>query len=366
MHSQMPSAGAAAAPGESCSASPAIAVGVAETFGLRSRARALLVGDGNFSFADALGKLGTGCAIAATALETHEQLVEAELQDVVERIARLRTQGIAVGLGVDAMNLADSLPADIQGTFDVVIFQFPQHPERRKIHLQRQLLRGFFASASTHLAPEGSIVVSLCRGQGGTPAEEVPRKGADTWQVQEAAAEVGFILQQVRPCPVQELEVLGYQSTGFRNRGLRETNANVVQDRGFNYKGSLTHVFCRETSTAFAAFPLERRHDISFWEPEDFSEEQLQQALSQGVGPGVDLELEMLDQYCKEDGRRARTYRVRMSTIRRALTLPAFRKICEAVRDSISASASCVASTKGSAEGQKREVPGMDIARAPQ
>jgi len=327
-------------PGEAPALEPAPMLLAAEVFGAQPEARMLLVGDGNFSFAEALLRLEVaGCQLVATAYETEAELEAAGFRDVFERAERLRARGMAVGMGVDATNLTDTLPADVMGPFDVIVFQFPQHPERRKIHLQRQLLRGFFASAVGQLAPEGSIVVSLCRGQGGTPAEEEPRKTSDTWQVQDAAAELGLLLRLVQPCPTEELELLGYRSTGYRCRGLRPSNADNMQDKSFNWDGSLTHVFCRDSIGAVAAYALVWSHDVSLWEPDGFEEEHLQVALRAAVcgeggdaSDGVEVTLELMDQYCRpEDGKRARTYRLTVRAQRRAVSQAAWRRACEGV-----------------------------------
>ena len=57
-------------------------------------------------------------------------------------------------------------------------------------------------------------MVTLCRGQGGTPADQPQRLWADSWQIVSMAANSGFILTQVIPF---EAEIyLGYSCTGFR------------------------------------------------------------------------------------------------------------------------------------------------------
>ena len=115
----------------------------------------------------------------------------------------------AVAHGVDATDLGNTLPQGC-GPFDRVVFQFPQHPDRRKIHKHRELLRGFFASVDAVLACDGKVVVSLLKGQGGTLAEP-PRKASDTWAVQDAAAEAYLIMEHVTLCPVLELSAWGYE-----------------------------------------------------------------------------------------------------------------------------------------------------------
>lgn len=78
--------------------------------------------------------------------------------------------------------------ADLPGVYDRIVWNFPQHPERKKIQNQRALLLGFFASAAPLLAPGGSVWLTLKGGQGGSGAEEqafAGRPPGTTWQCQE-------------------------------------------------------------------------------------------------------------------------------------------------------------------------------------
>merc|ERR1711879_931340 len=98
---------------------------------------------------------------------------------------------------------------------------------------------------------------------------------------------------------------LGYESTGFRGKGLHGTTAEVYQDRAFNSDGSLTHVFCRDCIGATAAYPLEWTHDISFWTLESFCEEERLKITSEACGLQVESALVLLDQYVSpKDGKR--------------------------------------------------------------
>jgi len=79
--------------------------------------------------------------------------------------------------------------------FDRIVWNFPQHPERKKIQFQRQLLHGFFQSAAPLLAPGGSVWLTLKGGQGGSGAEEegfAGRPTGTTWQCQEQVWVGGF------------------------------------------------------------------------------------------------------------------------------------------------------------------------------
>lgn len=53
----------------------------------------------------------------------------------------------------------------------------------------RQLVQKFMEGAVHLLAAEGEVHVALCKGQGGTPAEESVRKWADHWQIVPCAGE---------------------------------------------------------------------------------------------------------------------------------------------------------------------------------
>jgi len=64
------------------------------------------------------------------------------------------------------------------------------------------------------LAPEGKVLVTLCKGQGGTPADRPMRAWHDSWQVVSMAANSGFILTAVEPFNVEDY--CTYTSTGFR------------------------------------------------------------------------------------------------------------------------------------------------------
>ncbi|CAL1143598.1 unnamed protein product [Cladocopium goreaui] len=94
----------------------------------------------------------------------------------------------------------------------------------------------------------------------------------------------GLLLTRVVPCPHLELEQLGYESTGFRGQGLRGSTKEVYQERSFNSNGSLTHCYAAPGDGTSAAFPTERKHDISFWISPDFTEELLLRCFSSTAG----------------------------------------------------------------------------------
>eukprot|EP00913_Durusdinium_trenchii_P022667 g21288.t1 len=327
-------------------------------FGLeREGTRVLLLGEGNLSFAWAISKLKLSCVnlggvrtlrsgprIAST-FETEDEHRE-RFQGSQARTQMLRDAGVQVIFGVDATDLStlpeEDLGIDWEKPFERVIFQFPQHPERNKIHLNRQLLRQSLQEASRLLTEDGQVLISLLQGQGGSPAEATQRRPKDTWQAQEMGLEAGLLLVGVSECPMEELLAMGYESTGFRGSLLDTHWMSLVhthlmqqvqwlmsppdalakllpEERSFNVTGSLTHRFARLGPGVQSAFPTVRSHDISFWIQENFSEDLLLRtcaAVALGGELDVQPELKLLDEYCSPmDGRRARTYRPATSSI---------------------------------------------------
>uniref|UniRef100_A0A4W5M9I3 Ferredoxin-fold anticodon binding domain containing 1 n=1 Tax=Hucho hucho TaxID=62062 RepID=A0A4W5M9I3_9TELE len=96
--------------------------------------------------------------------------------------------------------------------FDRVIFNFPHCGRKSGVTKNRLLLKHFFLSCVGVLKEEGEVLVSLCNGQGGTPADRPMREWHNSWQVVAMAAEAGLILNEVRPFDSEKPD--GYQSTG--------------------------------------------------------------------------------------------------------------------------------------------------------
>lgn len=96
----------------------------------------------------------------------------------------------------------------------------------------------------------GEVYVSLCRGQGGTPADRPRRKWHDSWQVVAMAACADLVLQEVVPFVAHSLS--DYSSTGFRS-----------QDKGFNTEGALTHIFVRTESIQIPDDSLQICHELN-------------------------------------------------------------------------------------------------------
>ncbi|XP_050012170.1 ferredoxin-fold anticodon-binding domain-containing protein 1 [Alexandromys fortis] len=196
-----------------------------ETMVLR---RLLLVGEGNFSFtASLIDTLDPGVSVTATCLQQPDDLDGDPVTQ--ENLQRLRERGIEVRFGVDCTQLAHALQAHDRD-FDRIYFNFPHCGRKAGVAKNRELLAKFFQSCADVLAKEGEIHVALCRGQGGTPADEPQREWHNSWQVVAMAALGGFILSDVYPFSCEA--VPGYKCTGYRS-----------QAKSFHVEGALNHIF---------------------------------------------------------------------------------------------------------------------------
>lgn len=72
----------------------------------------------------------------------------------------------------------------------------------------------FTRSCVQVLADDGEVHVSLCNGQGGTPADQPRREWHNSWQVASMAAEAHLILTDVQPFESEKYH--SYKCTGYR------------------------------------------------------------------------------------------------------------------------------------------------------
>ncbi|XP_021231910.1 ferredoxin-fold anticodon-binding domain-containing protein 1 isoform X2 [Numida meleagris] len=159
---------------------------------------------------------------------------------------------------VDCAKLKDYfLPAKRE--FDCIYFNFPHCGRKAGVVKNRELLARFFHGCAEVLMQDGEVHVALCRGQGGTPADQPRREWHNSWQVVAVAAEAGFILSDVHPFQAETAH--GYECTGYRS-----------QDKSFCIEGALNHVFTRSTPLLYCKpliceIELESRR-ISFQVPQ--------------------------------------------------------------------------------------------------
>ncbi|XP_035884474.1 ferredoxin-fold anticodon-binding domain-containing protein 1 isoform X2 [Phyllostomus discolor] len=223
--------------------------------------RLLLVGEGNFSFAAAISEtLDPSTSLTATCLQLPADLA----RDPVawENLRRLRQRGTKILFGVDCTQLADAFELHDR-EFDQICFNFPHCGRKAGVARNRELLSKFFQSCADVLAEEGEVHVALCRGQGGTPADNPTREWHNSWQVVAMAALGGFILSDVHSfcCAA----VPGYKCTGYR--GFLEASSHhpikTINDKLITELGKAFPL--KRLKCSFPLLPEEETSVLTSW-----------------------------------------------------------------------------------------------------
>lgn len=113
--------------------------------------------------------------------------------------------------------------------YSKVVFNFPHIGSKKKPNIEehRDLLLEMFKSARRVVRDDGQMVVSLCRGQGGTELDEPFCPYEKSWKIAEMGAHGDFILVSVEP----------YVKENFVNY--------KCHDADFSVDGALVHVFSK-------------------------------------------------------------------------------------------------------------------------
>ncbi|XP_047463238.1 ferredoxin-fold anticodon-binding domain-containing protein 1 [Mugil cephalus] len=204
----------------------------------------LLVGEGNFSFSACASQ--PDCIITATCLQSQEEALRHE--GAANNIQTIKDSGGNVIFDVDCTKLGEC--ASLKGCiFDRIVFNFPHCGRKSGVKKNRELLKNFFLSCIQVLAEDGEVHVSLCNGQGGTPADQPKREWHNSWQVAAMAAEANLILSAVQPFEREKHQ--NYKCTGYRS-----------QDKGFHVEKAVLHVFTRSLPyTSTQALQVEENID---------------------------------------------------------------------------------------------------------
>lgn len=131
--------------------------------------RILLVGEGDFSFANSIVEHHGCCDVTATCFDSKSELFEKYKPQAEEHVSYLEDEGQTVLYGVDATRLEATKA--LKKPYDRIIFNFPHvggktKDVNRQVRFNQELLVKFFASAKQLLdTGSGTIIVTLFEGE---------------------------------------------------------------------------------------------------------------------------------------------------------------------------------------------------------
>mmetsp|Transcript_6629 Transcript_6629/g.7215 ORF Transcript_6629/g.7215 Transcript_6629/m.7215 type:complete len:350 (-) Transcript_6629:449-1498(-) len=260
--------------------------------------RVLILGDGDFSWAvEAKNKVFMHQDVVATGYES-DSIVFVKYATAKANVDILREKEVKVLHGVDATNLQLDQFSD---KFDIIVFNFPHHDGKGKIHLNRELLLKFFKSVQNVMSSGAKILVALAQGQGGTPVDKQRPKPGDHWQIVEQGAMAGLVLIKVLPFPTSIFCDV-YKPTGRHGR-----------DSCFHIAKSLVHVLVSENLGLRCLYPGKYKHHISFYiNSGEVTKESFKEWITKTVfKKNVVGSLTLIDTYkCRKSGRNSQTYEI--------------------------------------------------------
>jgi 25S rRNA (uracil2634-N3)-methyltransferase len=177
----------------------------------------LILGEGNFSFARSLTELlGSAVNMTATSLDSAEECAS-KYDDAFPHIEVIQQRGGTVLQGIDATKVHTYKSLQNQA-FDRIIFNFPHagrgiKDQERNIAVNRELLSGFFLSASNKLNKDGEIHVTL---KTGLPYSK--------WNVVACASMHDLVLKETRVFDPRDYPGYAHRRTSGFKRGLSLDN----------------------------------------------------------------------------------------------------------------------------------------------